>query len=77
MYSSDYLKSFSSATTPWGDLARDFINSKSRARTFRSVCKSMEKYLPCEYAWRALKEIHGKYLEEGFNCKNISNNKEN
>ena len=60
---SKYLKSFANENNIMGDLSRDFIESKSRARTYIGVVKSMKKYQPCEQAWEALQEVYRQYLE--------------
>ncbi len=59
---SEYLKSFAEQNTPIGDLARDFISSKSRATTYIGIVKSMKKYQPCDEAWEMLDKIHNEYL---------------
>ena len=59
---SEYLKSFSHDNTALGDLARDFITSKSKATTYRGVVKSMKKHRPCDNAWEILEKSHKNYL---------------
>ena len=61
---SDFLKTFKKEDTPIGDLARDFIDSKSRATTYKGVVKSMEKYCPCKDAWDTLESVYSKYLKQ-------------
>lgn len=74
---SDYLKSFSKDNTPWGDLARDFIASKSRAKTFAGITKSLEAYNACDLAIQALQEMHNNYLKISSGFNTIKNQKEN
>ena len=66
---SNYLKSFADDQTPFGDLARDFIDSKSKATTYRGVVQSMKKYHPCETAWMTLETLYNKYLKENIDKK--------
>lgn len=61
MYFSDYLKQFANENTPKGDLARDFITSKSKAKTYFGVLRSMQKYDACDIAIDTLNEIYGEY----------------
>lgn len=72
---SSYLKSFADADTALGDLARDFISSKSKATTYKGIVKSMEKYHPCDNAWRILEDLYSKYIDLQSNKKE-ENNKE-
>lgn len=41
---SDYLKTFEACLSPEGDLARDFIKSKSKAKTYKGILKSLQNY---------------------------------
>ena len=43
MFFSDYLKQFSDENSVRGDLSRDFIKSKSRAKTYAGVLKNLQK----------------------------------
>lgn len=59
---STYLKSFADDDTIIGDVARDFIVSKSKARTFKGIIKHMENYRPCGNAIEAVNELNCQYL---------------
>ena len=65
MYFSDYLKQFANENSMKGDLARDFIESKSKAKTYNGVLKNMQKNSACDVAINALNEIYASYTEEG------------
>lgn len=59
---SEYLKSFVNENTPYGDLARDFIASKSKATTYKGIKKSIDRYSPCDAALSALESIYKSFL---------------
>ena len=65
MHFSDYLKQFLNENSPKGDLARDFIESKSKAKTYNGILRNMEKNDACDAAINALNEIYMKYRQEG------------
>lgn len=44
MLFSTFLLSFQNENSPKGDLARDFIASKSRARTYLGIVKHLESH---------------------------------
>lgn len=64
MYFSDYLKLFKNENSIKGDLARDFIESKSKAKNYKAVLQNMQKNHACDVAFEALDEIHQMYLME-------------
>lgn len=61
MQFSDYLKTFQNEDTPIGDLARDFIKSKSRAKTYQGVYKHLEKNNADFIVFSILEEVKNKY----------------
>lgn len=64
MYFSDYLRQFSNENSIRGDVSRDFINSKSRAKTYAGVIKNMQKNNACDVAFDAINEIYKMYNNE-------------
>ena len=59
----EYLKSFSEDNTPVGDLARDFIASKNKAKTYTGIVKNLNKYNACDLAREILHEVNKSYLK--------------
>ena len=64
MFFSDYLKQFSDENSVRGDLSRDFIKSKSRAKTYAGVLKNLQKNNACDVAIDTLNEIYKMYNKE-------------
>ena len=64
MYFSDYLIQFVNENSPKGDLARDFVKSKSKAKTYNGILKNMVKNDACDAAINILNEIYMEYRKE-------------
>ena len=64
MLFSEYLKSFAKEESPIGDLARDFINSKSRATTYIGILKNLKKNNACLAAYDSLECVHAYYVKQ-------------
>lgn len=60
---SDYLKSFKYENSPTGDLARDFITSKSKATTYEGVLRHLNKNDADCIAIKLLKNVKIRYDE--------------
>lgn len=60
---SDYLKSFKHENSPAGDLARDFIASKSKATTYEGVLSHLNKNDADYIAIKLLKNLKRRYDE--------------
>ena len=58
---SDYLKTFSTRDSPEGDLARDFIKSKSKAKTYLGILSNMQKNNADTTAVQILDRIYLQY----------------
>ena len=58
---SDYLKKHKDLSSPEGDLARDFIKSKSKATTYKGILKHLENNNADFLAFEVLNSIKMKY----------------
>ena len=70
MQFSDYLKMFQNEDTPIGDLARDFIKSRSRAKTYQGVYNHLEKN---HADYNVIKILETLKMEYENNYKEIKN----
>ena len=61
---SEYLKSLKGENTPEGDLARDFIKSKSKAKTYLGVFNHLLKNNAADVAFEALEKVKCRYEKE-------------
>lgn len=51
-------KSFLEENSPIGDLARDFVLSKSKATTYHGIKNTLFKYNACDGAFEALERAY-------------------
>ncbi len=61
---SEYLKSLKEENTPEGDLARDFIKSKCKAKTYLGVFNHLLKNNAEDAAFEALEKVKRRYEKE-------------
>lgn len=59
----EYLKSFKNENSPFGDLSKDFIISKSKAKTYKGVKSNLEKNHACQSAFNVLDKVYIQYLK--------------
>ena len=64
MYFFDYLKTFETSQSPEGDLARDFIRSKSKAKTYKGILKSLRDHGADKRVIEVLERLHLSYSLE-------------
>ena len=61
MHFSDYLKTLETSPSPEGDLARDFIRSKSKAKTYKGILKSLRDHGASNQVIEVLGRLYLKY----------------
>lgn len=63
---SQFLKGFLEENSPIGDLARDFVFTKSKATTYNGIKKQLEKYNACNGAFEALEKAYELFKKENI-----------
>ena len=61
MHFSDYLKTFQTSSSPEGDLSRDFIESRSKAKTYKGILKSLRDHGADKRVIEVLERLHLSY----------------
>lgn len=59
-----FLKSFEKDNSPVGDLARDFMASKSKATTYNGVKNALDRNCACCGAYEALERAYELYKKQ-------------
>lgn len=67
MHFSDYLKTFEASPSPEGDLARDFIESRSKAKTYKGILKSLRENGADKRVIEVLEKLYLNYEKEEEN----------
>ena len=60
----EFLKSFKKENSAIGDLARDFISSRSKAKTYLGILRELNKNNACDGAYKALEAVKVQYKDQ-------------